>query len=294
MPQVRAAPGSLQPTRPGGARGKAKSKAPCEPNIETGESAGALPQVASTSTVLAPIGAKTNYIGPALLRSRKMGLKRSGSSSENARDDCENLKKPRSENSAPSGPSQCLFSFRALSSRGMDSLEVFTARRIAQFRVPFKVPFNTVPVNPQATSKSGGPTKAKPSRDSNNALEDIHIDLVGENESDEEDLPCGSESGLKCGPLAQFLSLSSLASPLSLTDHEVDLDVSFSQKIPASFLPYETTLDDLTVLSHRKRTGTPHTENFDERCARFSCTTLGVMKYGTNSSRCHQMRRQGM
>lgn len=41
--------------------------------------------------------------------------------------------------------------------------------------------------------------------------------------------------------------LSSLASPLSLTDHEVDLDVSFSQKIPVSFLPYETTLDHLAA-----------------------------------------------
>ena len=74
----------------------------------------------------------------------------------------------------------------------MDSLAAFIARRIAQFRVPFKVPFNTVPVNPQATSKSGGPTKAKPSRDSDNALEEIHMDLVDEDES--EALSCGSDS----------------------------------------------------------------------------------------------------
>jgi hypothetical protein len=50
--------------------------------------------------------------------------------------------------------------------------------------------------------------------------------------------------------LAQILFLSSLASPLSLTDHEIleiDLDVSFSQKIPVRFLPNETTLDHLTV-----------------------------------------------
>jgi hypothetical protein len=95
-------------------------------------------------------------------------------------------------------------------------------------------------------------------------------------------------------PWAQILSLSYLASPLSLTDHEVDLDVSFSQKIPVSFLPYETTLYHLTVLSPRQRTGTPHIEKFDERCTRFSCTTLGVMIDGTNSSQCHQTRRQGM
>jgi hypothetical protein len=40
-----------------------------------------------------------------------------------------------------------------------------------------------------------------------------------------------------------FLFLSPLASPLSLPDHEIDLDVSFSQKIPVGFLLYETTPD---------------------------------------------------
>jgi hypothetical protein len=37
--------------------------------------------------------------------------------------------------------------------------------------------------------------------------------------------------------------LSSLASPLSLSDHEIDLDVTFSQKIPVGFLPHETAPD---------------------------------------------------
>jgi hypothetical protein len=61
-----------------------------------------LPRVASTSTVLAPIGAKTNYVGPALLRSRQAGLKRS--SSGGSKDDRgENPKKPRSELVALSG-----------------------------------------------------------------------------------------------------------------------------------------------------------------------------------------------
>ena len=117
VPQVRAARAPLQPRRSGDVRGKPKSRVPCKPNSKNDDSAGAFPQVASTSTVLAPIGAKTNYIGPALLRSRKMGLKRSGSP-ENSRDDSENLKKPRSEPSAPSGYGQCLFYVRALLSRG--------------------------------------------------------------------------------------------------------------------------------------------------------------------------------
>jgi hypothetical protein len=104
VPQVRAARAPLQPMKPGDVRGKPKSKTACEPNSENG-SAGALPRVASTSTVLAPIGAKTAYVGPALLRSRKMGLKRSGSS-EGSRDENENLKKPRGE---PSGHGRCPF-----------------------------------------------------------------------------------------------------------------------------------------------------------------------------------------
>jgi hypothetical protein len=37
--------------------------------------------------------------------------------------------------------------------------------------------------------------------------------------------------------------LSSLASPLSLSDHEIDLDVTFSQKIPVGFLLHETAPD---------------------------------------------------
>ena len=42
--------------------------------------------------------------------------------------------------------------------------------------------------------------------------------------------------------------LLSLASPLSLTD-EIDLDVSFSQKIPVRFLPNVATSDHLTVFA---------------------------------------------
>ena len=104
VPQVRATRAPLQPMRFCDVREKQKSKASYKPdsNKKNDDSAGALPRVASTSTVLAPIGAKTGYVGPALLRSRKMGLKRSGSS-ENSKDDDgnENLtKKPRSEPSA--------------------------------------------------------------------------------------------------------------------------------------------------------------------------------------------------
>ncbi|KAN0118615.1 ATP-dependent DNA helicase [Russula decolorans] len=186
VPQVRATRAPLQPMRFGDVREKQKSRAPYKPNSENDDSAGALPRVASTSTILAPIGGKTGYVGPALLRSRKTGLKRSGSS-ENYRDGNENLKKPRSEPSA-----------------------AFTGSRTAPFRVPFKVPFNTVSIDPQTTSRSAGPTcdKTKPLPDPNGALEVAAIELVDDGE---QSLP---------------------SSPLSLSDHEIDLDVTFSQKIP--------------------------------------------------------------
>ena len=197
VPQVRAPCAPLQPTRLGDVRGKPKSRAPFQQNVENDDSAGALPRVASTSTVLAPMGAKTNYVGPAFLRSRKVGLKRSGSSLEYSRDESENLKKPRSEPSAPSSHGQCLFHTRALSSQVVNSLSAFTARRIPQFRVPFKVPSNTVPVNPQAASKSRGPTcgKSNLSRTSDIPLEENHIDLVDEDEGGEA-LSCESDSFL--------------------------------------------------------------------------------------------------
>ena len=115
VPQVRATHAPLQPMRFGDVRAKQKSKAPYKPNSEKDDSAGALPRVASTSTVLAPIGARTEYVGPALLRSRKTGLKRSGSS-ENSRDGNENLKKPRSGSSALSGHGSCPYYFSAFSS----------------------------------------------------------------------------------------------------------------------------------------------------------------------------------
>jgi bloom syndrome protein len=102
VPQVRAAHAPLQQTSFSGVHAKPKSKIARKPNPEDDDSSGALPRVASTSTVLAPIGVKTNYVGPALLRSRQAGLKRSGSS-ENSRDGSENSKKPRSELSARVG-----------------------------------------------------------------------------------------------------------------------------------------------------------------------------------------------
>ncbi|KAF8491239.1 ATP-dependent DNA helicase [Russula emetica] len=227
VPQVRATRAPLQPMR-------FEIKGTLQAKLRKGDSAGALPRIASTSTVLAPIGAKTDYVGPALLRSRKTGLKRSGSS-ENSRDGNENLKKPRSEPSALSGHGSCPFCSRAFSSRIADSIAVFTARRIAPFRVPFKVPFNTVSMDPQTTSRSAGPTcdKTKPLRDLDGALEVATIELMDDGEQSP---PCGSasfQSRLKCGQCGLKISLSCLASPLSLSDNEIDLDVSFSQKIPA-------------------------------------------------------------
>jgi hypothetical protein len=200
VPQVRATRAPLQPMRFDDVREKHKSKAPYKPNSKNDDSAGTLPRVASTSTVLAPIGAKTGYVGPALLRSRKTGLKRSRSS-ENFRDDGnENLKKPRSEPSALSGHGSCPFYFRAFSSRIADSIAAFTARRTAPFRVPFKVPFNTVSVDPQTTSRIAGPTcdKTKPLREPDGALV-ATIELV--DDGGEESPPCGSasfQSRLKC------------------------------------------------------------------------------------------------
>jgi hypothetical protein len=75
---------------------------------------------------------------------------------------------------------------------------------MAQFRVPFKVPFNTASAVPQATLKSGGPSydKSKPLRDPDGALEKALIDPVDDGEEGEEALPCGSDfvqPRLKCG-----------------------------------------------------------------------------------------------
>jgi hypothetical protein len=201
VPQVRATRAPLQPMRVGDVREKQKSRAPYKPNSKNDDSAGALPRVASTSTVLAPIGAKTGYVGPALLRSRKMGLKRSGSSESSRDDGNENLKKPRSELSALSGHGSCPFYFRIFSSRTADSKAVFTARRPAPFRVPFKVPFNTVSVDPQTTSRIASPTgdETRLLCDPDGALQAATVELVNDSEQSP---PCGSaslRSRLTCG-----------------------------------------------------------------------------------------------
>ncbi|KAH9959764.1 ATP-dependent DNA helicase [Russula dissimulans] len=191
VPQVRAARAPLEPTRFGDARLKPKVKQARKPSSEDNDTAGALPHVASTSTVLAPIGTKTNYIGPTLLRSRHTkGLKRSGSS-EVPGDGSEKLKKPRSEYSVPYGH----------------------VKRTTQFRVPFKVSFNTVSEHPQATLTNSdpivAPSGAKPLRDSDGAAKEAVIDLT--DQSGDGDLP---------------------SSPFTFPDNEIDLDVTFSQKIP--------------------------------------------------------------
>jgi hypothetical protein len=118
VPQVRATGAPLRLMRFGDVREKPKSRVHCKPNFENNVSAGALPRVASTSTVLAPIGAKTDHVGPTLLRSRKMGLKRSGSP-ESSKDENENLKKPRNEPSVPSGHGSCQFHFGAFPLLGL-------------------------------------------------------------------------------------------------------------------------------------------------------------------------------
>jgi len=167
VPQVRAARAPLEPTRFGDARLKPNVKQARKRSSEDNDTSGALPHVASTSTVLAPIGTKTNYIGPTLLRSRHtIGLKRSGSS-ETPGDGGEKLKKSAS----------------------------LTVKRTTPFRVPFKVPFNTVSEHRQATSTNSdpilAPSGAKPLRDSDGAAEEAVIDLT--DQSGDGDLPCESD-----------------------------------------------------------------------------------------------------
>ncbi|KAI9465108.1 ATP-dependent DNA helicase [Lactarius psammicola] len=198
VPQVRAPRVPPQPTTLGGAREKTnRTKAPRKPNPEKDDGS-ALPRVASTSTVLASIGTKTNYVGPALLRSRQLGLKRSISSSGDSKEDGgeEISKKPRSESSAASARYQ---------------------RRTAQFRVPFKVPFSSAAASaadPRVASNSNlGPgdtiseaPKASPA--SKSAPMEAHIP------SSDDDV--------------EVLS----SSPFNLPTEEIDLEAPFSQKIP--------------------------------------------------------------
>ena len=105
VPQVRALP----PIALGGAGEKPNpTKAPHKANTgkeKDDDDGSILPRVPSTSTVLAPIGAKTNYAGPALLRSRQLGMKRSMPSSGHSKEGGgeETSKKPRSEPSAGCG-----------------------------------------------------------------------------------------------------------------------------------------------------------------------------------------------
>ena len=106
VPQVRAPRVPPRPpTLDGGAREKTnRTKAPRKPIPGKDDDGSTLPRVASTSTVLASIGAKTNYVGPALLRSRQLGLKRSISSPGDSKEGGgeESSKKPSSESSAAS------------------------------------------------------------------------------------------------------------------------------------------------------------------------------------------------
>ncbi|KAH8995511.1 ATP-dependent DNA helicase [Lactarius hatsudake] len=195
VPQVRA---PLIPLRPVTLGGKAsRIKAPGDPKPENGSDNGsALPRVASTSTVLASIGTKTNYVGPALLRSRQLGMKRgislSGDSKEGGGE--ETCKKPKSESSVASTSYQ---------------------RRTQQFRVPFKVPSNS------ATASVTDPRIASTS----------NVEL-GDTINDAPTPP--TSKGARMDPIrsldddVEVLS----SSPLSLSAEEIDLDAPFSQKIP--------------------------------------------------------------
>ncbi|KAI0269956.1 ATP-dependent DNA helicase [Gloeopeniophorella convolvens] len=141
VPQVKAPRAPLRPAHSSNARAdtSAKAKATFKPDPKDDDKS-ALPHVASTSTVLAPIGVKTKYVGPSLLRSRQTSVKRAGSSETFRDGDGESAKRPRTEHAAPSGP----------------------VRRMTQFRPPFKVPFKSTPTDtppitpsPQSTLSDG-------------------------------------------------------------------------------------------------------------------------------------------
>ncbi|KAH8984328.1 ATP-dependent DNA helicase [Lactarius akahatsu] len=196
VPQVRA---PLIPLRPVTLGGKAsRIKAPGDPKPENGDDDGsALPRVASTSTVLASIGTKTNYVGPALLRSRQLGMKRGISSSGDSKEGGgeETSKKPKIESSVASTSYQ---------------------RRTQQFRVPFKVPSNS------ATASVTDPRIASTS----------NVEL-GDTINDAPKTPPTSK-GARMDPIrsldddVEVLS----SSPLGFSAEEIDLDAPFSQKIP--------------------------------------------------------------
>jgi hypothetical protein len=103
VPQVRALPVPPRPTTLGASRNRIQATRKSNPEKDDDDGS-ALPRVASTSTVLASIGTKTSYVGPSLLRSRQLGMKRSLSSSGDSKEGggTETAKKPRSESSATS------------------------------------------------------------------------------------------------------------------------------------------------------------------------------------------------
>jgi hypothetical protein len=102
--------------------------------------------------------------------------------------------------------------------------------------VPFKVPFHAAQVisNPR-DPPSDQPKSLGPLDD---VLEEPPIDLT---DHDDNDFSCGWDfhsqdwNSLKCSSL--FL----LASPISLSDDEIDLDMSLSRNVPVGFLSCETT-----------------------------------------------------
>lgn len=199
VPQVRAPPVPPRPTTLGGAREKVNhTKAPRKPNPKKDDDDGSvLPHVAGTSTVLASIGAKTNYVGPALLRSRQLGLKRSISSSKEDVGE-ETSKKPRSEFSAASATYQ---------------------RRTAQFRVPFKVPFS---------SAAASTTDLRVASDSTLGLEDTINDATKTS-------PASKGAPIEVPIQSSDDDVEALSSsPFSLPAEEIDLDAPFSQKIPTA------------------------------------------------------------
>ncbi|KAH9060432.1 ATP-dependent DNA helicase, partial [Lactarius vividus] len=213
VPQVRA---PRVPPRTMTLGGKpSRTKAPGDPNSENDEDGSALPRVASTSTVLASIGTKTNYVGPALLRSRQLGMKRGIPSSGDSKEGGGKVtsKKPKSESSATPAIYRWSHSIHSQIHVPCAAHYESVERRIQQFRVPFKVPSNSMP-----------PTSNDAPMDPMQSPDNIGV------------LSCESGRWLRCvrSCLEQRHAalLIYVASPLSLSAEEIDLDAPFSQKIP--------------------------------------------------------------
>ena len=121
----------------------------------------------------------------------------------------------------------------------LNSLASFIVKGTEQFRVPFKVPFITASVDRQVTPDKAEPIcdEAAPLPDPDDPSQKVSIDLTDQDDGALSCELCCPTKGRHVTMLVQTLSL--LASPFSLPDDDIDLDVSFSQKIPVGRESYD-------------------------------------------------------